>query len=850
MPDFGPSTNYMPSDIYTRQNKEAAAQPVVSEDVDPLQYLESTGYRRDTISSNQPSFTTLQSTMDAQGIYGATSPFPLLPKPHHNGYIPPTPPTIFSPQHQCMIEESYKRTLSTEIEDYILTPPLPLTKEKIIKLKQAIHDIDHIPKDIAEDFAIIQQRATQKTQADFNLSSTWVTATKDPAHWIPTSTIGITPPTDTGLVFLNNALVNCNQVLKDMTAVYSIFPEALEGSVVEKDKKVEIGYYKTILIHLQRYIDKLRESMLISTEQEVNLDKKVKEENVNFREAIAKSLDQIKSDILDQRRKANAASKKIAMVGLVISIVASFAGVAISIMTLGIGSPAGVAIAAAGIAVGLAMTSYTVADHFTNCTQKIVGAFDKFIEKLVPVPPNREIDQKAVKLTCVVIASLILISTIALSASAGAKLAVNTVGKIAQKFALESTKQLSLQTLAMVVMSSQALPEYLGALFKKSGWNDNAIQATQIVSMIISMAAIVLIGAKANGTNFDLVNRTKNLGSSIKSSIETAIQNIKEASLIARQKIAEFSFKQIIEIIEEIMNKIRSLVINAGPSIQKRVSDAVEEVGRKMREMARQASQQIRDITQEIYDHAMARLNAIRYMRWPSTTFLAQEINQIIQEARRSAHEAIKQISRQMTNTIKHIMQPIISACETLKELGLSVKSTIREILETIKDLTKIAMERIIKEFHHAMKMILDPIRELLEILKRSPTENLAALKANWSAFKVELRKLTKEEVGMFVVTLAEASPAVAEAVGGAYQANTSRNISKMLEEKGDMEGSQEFLKEMISLLDRLIKSLQSRIESQDDFIQEIGENIKSLYRGAGQVIDKLSQTFISHTSA
>lgn len=547
---------------------EAPLPPLTTEEIGTAGIAESSYDHTDTVVEGQGPFPSLHITDDDV----VSSDIPVLPAP--NTDIPENPsPVLLRPTQQEMVTDFYRTTLNGLVDQYIDSAEPPLTNEQEAQLRLAA-ETDVISPEVSDIYSTLVQQATTLTQTSYGLPATWSIRARDELSWTSV-TPGSLPPIEGGPALAVHISNNGIQMLED----YNRIGERLMSQIGElgSDTVPFSDFLKLISEAIRNLRAQLRELQIQDAETQKKSNE-AKFSEIGDRQDRMKEMEDKRAEIREQTKKAKKTALAMKILGPILAAVSTIAGILLTVATLGIGSPLGVAMITAGCIVGAAMVAYSIADSVVNVTQKITAAFNKSIENAFPAPPHSEVAQKRIKFLIVgAIAAVMVVILIAMIvAGGGGSIATNVVGQVTRqqviqaitKGVMEAFKQISVQALMITIMASNVIPEILGEILKSHNIDNKSRQIIEIVTTILIMAILTLILGRVAGG--------EGTGSAIGSSLKEAGQSIKSAIQNPRAAI-DAAAKQLTEATEAIIKKISDMVMSLKPSnIQKELVETLE----------------------------------------------------------------------------------------------------------------------------------------------------------------------------------------------------------------------------------------------------------------------------------
>ena len=497
----------------------------------------------------------------------------------------PTPVAPYDAAKQKEIDNAYHVAFDKSLKSYASKIAPPLTAEQIEQIAAA-YTSGKVPATIAEHFTAVSKIATEEVQKTFGLPNTWFRGTTTIEDWKPIN-LGIVTPKAVNQarleMLLNNAEVLAKNLCTSMQEVLSKFPP--DDPIQDVGKE-----YITIISKAIRELKAaLRDIEVKDAEKSQDAARARADMTKSRQKALQEQIEKQK-EAQEKQEKAEKTSFIMKIVGPIVAVLATVVGVLISIATFGLGSPLGVALIVAGIAVGIALTTYSIVDSVTGCTSKLIESFNKWVEGMVP---KDEAKQKWVKLAIVaaivaVLAIVIVVVTVLSGGGAAANIATQAVAQAAKQAVLEAIKQLTIQMIVMVIMSSNAIPELLGAILKANGVDEKTSKIWEIVvmavTMVITMIAIAKgagaggakgIGqaaqAEATAASVGFVATIQNIGRQVQAACENLVKAIKEG--------AEATIRELRKLINELLTRLITYCQNVvGPAFQE-LKESVSALG-------------------------------------------------------------------------------------------------------------------------------------------------------------------------------------------------------------------------------------------------------------------------------
>lgn len=338
----------------------------------------------------------------------------------------------------------------------------------------------------------IVKLATKRTLEAWKLPPTWSLGSATAADWVPTVAMDrITPPIPIS-PYLNEVIIgNTIDLLSNMeTALIKVQSSLPPGESESRGIGSLAKIIAAAVINLREALREMQVADTSNTEEQLN----AKLQQIEDRQQLAfKILQENLKGITNQMKQANVA-KVMKIVAPVVSAVLFIVSTAITVTTLGMGSP----MMYASVAVSSTLMGMSVAGPQFNPVTLFVQEVNKALEKAFPGEDNAWA-RGLVKLAAV----LVLIIAITVSVAALGPVASEVSSSVIKEASKSALKQLVLQLGTSAIVSSNwmvdaILPLILEIVKKTGGDVEKAKMWTQIVVTAIVMVAMAYAMGKAN----------------------------------------------------------------------------------------------------------------------------------------------------------------------------------------------------------------------------------------------------------------------------------------------------------------------------------------------------------------
>ena len=679
---------------------------------------------------------------------------------------------------------SYHSAFDKALKSYAgkLTPQL--TSEQVEMIVSA-YATGKVPSSIAEHFEAVSKIATEEVQIKFGLPNTWFKGTTNLEDLKPVN-LGIATPVAINKARADFVLGNVEQMINDIsTAVQKVL-----GKLPPDDpSKLALRDYQTVIAQAIRDLKAiLREIQIKDAEKskdiEVNRASMTETRDAALAEDIKKQ-----KEIQQQQEKANRLGFLMKIIGPIIAAVCTIIGALLAVFTFG----ASTALIVAGVAVGVAMTAYSVVDSFTGCTAKIVQAVNDALKNRFP---DDEVLQKVVKwliMSAVII--VLIIAVVFTGGGAAASIASQTAAQVAKSVVMEAIKQLSLQVMVMTVMASNAVPELLGAILKAHGVDKDTSKVLEMVMMMIQMVVVMAAMVKAGGAGatsaaktgtaagIGVVETVKQIGNQILTTAKELMARMKEG--------AEEAVKALVQFIKELINKLVAL--------------------------AKEIPVAIKGAFEEIVSAASSLLKAINEGR--GVEFIGAAVKRFGEALKEFARMTATQLEKVMEESIEILKKVGGKALETLKETG----DGFAELGRGLRDILRIRSTW--KELAELQGLATKSAEQLKKIEQLTKDVQSYATKGQTSLNKTI--QLTQETIGI---------------ADGITQGYYGLEIAKLLRQVGELNKAEELLEAIIAQLNKLLQSLSTAMDSNMEALKGLNQFLTNFWASQSEMSSKFAR--------
>jgi invasin B len=488
----------------------------------------------------------------------AQNPMLIIPDPEGMADIQPYPP-----ESRVAIRNELKKRLEEKLRKKEGSgPELHLPQLE----REANHIVNSFMKGnigtLREDNKALVTEAAKETQEAWGLPDSWSIG-PTPSDWTPIKEVD--PPVNVDMARKEFLASNIEELLKAFEIAGQKTMEALPPN---DPQRLAVG---DLIRVIAQAIRDLKETLQQLQMQESDISIKLSKAKFN---AIQERNEQIEEmhkknkEIAEKRAEQEKIAKVMRIFAPIIGILTTIIGAILLPFTAGFST----ALITAGIAVGIAMTAYTILDATLNVTEKITTAVNKWFESLVPGEEMAWARALMKAALVIIIVAALVAATILTGGGAAANAATQTASQIAKQAVLESIKQLSLQAIVITIATSNVFPElFVNILIQCGALNKDDEEGkmwAQIAMMVLTMFIVMTIVAKASEKGFKVAMQeigkgvaegAKSVGKTI---ADVATTMAKLLRSLADKGLASEELKQIIQALTRILNSLMNSMKN------------------------------------------------------------------------------------------------------------------------------------------------------------------------------------------------------------------------------------------------------------------------------------------------
>lgn len=675
------------------------------------------------------------------------------------------------------INATYDTTFKTALESYASSTTPPLSAEEKGKILTAFAS-GKVGSDIVFHFEAVSKIATKEVQKNFGLGSTWYKGTENIDNWRPVN-IGIVTPAAVNLARRDFMLENLAQYI---SITGESFQKVLDKlSFDDPAQLLKNDFIAIVSTALRELKALLRETNIKDAEKE----KEASTLRASLTELRQKTVDESiakRKEAAEKQAKAESTSFIMKIFGPIIAAV----GTLISILSFGLASPVGVAVAA----IGIALTIYSIVDSITGCTGKLAQLVNDIFENS-EVLKNNESLKKFCKFLFM---AAIVIAIVVIAYFGGGAIAAQAATQITREAMLTAIKQITMQLILMTIMTSNAIPEMIGAFLKDSGAMDE--KSSKIFEM--AMAAVVMVvgmiaSAKAKPADatavagLGTVATIQHLGRQIITNVTELLKNIAEG-------IKE-GVQGLITLLKNLLNQLLGLL--------KKIPELLKEAADKIASAAKTLLKAINDLNKEGLKAALKHFAA-----------MMEEFAVAVKKTAGAAYDKVLE-----------------EAIAVLIKVGGKIKETAFEIVGGIKEI-KDGFKSTLSLFGSMAKL-----RELKNI--KVPT---AADLEMIMALESEIGRLATK-LGTGVSTTLQFTSGSIQTAEGIIQGVLGMQVYNLLMKVGEIKMAEELLQAMIEQINKLMQSLTSGIESNMESLKGLNQMLNSFWEGQSENTSKFGRS-------
>lgn len=483
-----------------------------------------------------------------------------LYKPDEKAWVQ-TPMPPMNKEQQAEVKAFFEETLLNIANDLVPIKPGPDASAK------AMEEYEHAKERLMSAVAggkphpsiinildQITKEAAAITQKKFSLPETWSAGTTDITNWTPNDVSSILAPKNVAMQRVGDLMQNIDTIINNFTKLGKVLSDSLPDD--NPAKAIIQNFIDVVIDATWGYKKQLEEYQIMLAQQT--------EENIKFIGEDQKSRNALAADQLKDVQKSQEKQHKMEkfsfamkIVGPTIAALSVAIGLIVSVATLGAGAALASPLVLAGLAVGVAMTTYSVVDAATGITGKIMEGFNNMIDKITGDAPEwaKAMTKLIVVVTAVAMVA-IMVAAIASGSGAGAaaNVATQTIANAAKQAAVVAVKQLAIQASLIFVMSSGVLLEFPQEMLKLTGLNDTTVDVLKYMILAMEIVAVIAVAAKASSS------AGKSASTATASVAQQTSQIAAEQSSTISQRInalAKAAKDQLIESIETTLKTLK-----------------------------------------------------------------------------------------------------------------------------------------------------------------------------------------------------------------------------------------------------------------------------------------------------
>jgi hypothetical protein len=722
----------------------------------------------------------------------------------------PIPIEPYTEEKQKEINQYYDHALAEAFKQYVATIQPPLSPEKISKLNEAISG-GKVDPSIAKAFNTISKTATEETQQAFGLSEAWFKGTTDIENWKPINASIVTPAA------VNEA--RAELILSNVVEMLGNFEKAAgktqESFEINDPNHITMDEFKRLITRAIRDLKaQLREIQLADAElSKIQTDYKL--DAAKIRQARKQEQIEKKREMEEKKKKAEKMSDAMKIAGPIVAGVSVLVGVLLIPFTAG----ASTVLLVAGVAIGMAMMAYTIVDSVTGCTQKGIELFNEWLKEILPDNP---LAQKLVKWAIVTVVVAVLIILIVAS---GGSAAANIASSVANQIIREAIKQFLVQATIMLVMASNAVPELVLELAKMiPGISEKDLEIIQYVLMAVMMISVMFFAAAAGGPKGlgGVSEGFQSAGRSVQQAASRAIKHVQDLIKKVQESAAEVTLQSIINMLKKaITDLIRSLqnLGNNLVALPGKISKTIEDNIERLQTAAKEILKLLKDpnkLKEATLDPALSRFQS-------AYDDLLKNISDTLTAAKGTSPTLQDAALRELKAALKRIEELILAGLKKLAEEGV----------EGVKDIGR-GFKNLGEGFGKLKDLWLES-KALREMARKGvPIEKIEQMKSQ------QMRDLQELLISSQKVLQLGANSV--DITNGVYQFVIGLQLVKLLNEIGDLKAAEEMLQGLINLLEKMLKSIQTGMDTRSEFIVSQQNALNSFYNAMSQMTTKIFQ--------
>lgn len=436
----------------------------------------------------------------------------------------------YSDEKKGEINQFYDNNLKNLAQQAETEEP-PLSPDQLADLKTAF-STGQVSSSVATVYVKLTQLATKATQENFGLSPSWYKGTEVEQDWKPLE-FSLVNPTSLAAVRSQEITGNIISLVENsQTAAKSVAKSLKNGSPGSASM---LDFLQTIGKAIQE-LKHMLEEISIKDAQLANKATQGKTDELKQKRQIMIDQEHKTNSMNAKQAKAQKMSKTMKILGPILSAVMTVIATILTVLTAGACLP----LLIATVAVGVIMTAYSVADSVTGVTQKIATAVKEEIDKNMATasPTEKLLAKIAIVAAVVIVMAIILVACIATGQVGGAaevgivaaEGATQTASQIAVQATAATIKELMTQAIILTVMSSNVIPESMGAIFANFFKNPQQKAIFEAAVMALTIIMITVAVAAKGKPNVNQADEAVNETSAAAKSSSQKLENLSDES--------------------------------------------------------------------------------------------------------------------------------------------------------------------------------------------------------------------------------------------------------------------------------------------------------------------------------
>ncbi len=732
----------------------------------------------------------------------------------------------YSDAKKIEINDHYDQALKNIFKQYVAEADPPLTKTEEEQLRQAISE-GKVSPDIFEDFQAITKAARKETQKTYGLSESWYKDTPNTDDWKP---INLSPlaPAAVNQTQAEQLLSNINDYALTLDQVAERLSKDLGP-----EQQVSMDEFRSAISKAIQYLKSvLRDIQLKDNEVSADVIKnKLEEADARFKE-LQKSIDE-KREAERKQEKAKKTSFILKIVGPIVAALSTIVGAALAIFTFG----ASTALIVAGIAVGIALTTYSIVDSATGCTSKLMEVINDSLKEAFP---NDPVMQKVIKFTAMVAIVLVLIFIIVITAGGGA---ASIGSSVAAQIAKETVKQLMIQLIIMTIMTSNAIPELLGEILKAKGIDEKSSKIAEIVMMAITMLVIiasVIVGGKgvsatAKGISEGFmsgVRSVKEFMTRVSQMIKTAIDEIRQGVI----ETLKATLKLLQKLLENLSRGVTSMV-EAAKNLPNTIFAALKNAAQTVKDAIKAINEQIQNLykVKELTPQLRTSISASFAAAAENLEAAFKALRDAMERAFRAAQEAATTAKDAAISSAKVTIEEVKASMQRVSEMTMQQLAKLKDVPGAIGEEAKnVALG--FKTIGRGIKNIPKVMQEAQQLRRGAeagiPQAQLEQIASSQLKHAQEGLAATQKVLRMTEHSLNFSN--------GVIQGVVGMQVARLTESAGDHMEAAAMIQAIIDLFEKLLQNIQTGTSARADFIVSLQEFYSKFFKDLGRSTSKI----------